>query len=85
MLSNTKSSRVQLTPSHAHLLLALFNNGYRLLWLGTSFSSEDFNLDARTDKVLTSVHEPLDGGNDEDDSKCCNTVVCCENQVSQTS
>ena len=73
MLSSIKSI-VYTQP--LDLLLVLFHEGYGLFWLGASFSSEDLNLDARADEVLTSVHEPLDGRNDKHDSKRRNAVVC---------
>jgi len=58
------------------LVLTLFNDGDRLLRLGASLSSEDFNLNARTNEVLAPVHKPLDSGDDKDDTECRNTVVC---------
>lgn len=53
-----------------------------LFRLGANLSGEDFDLDARTNEVLAPVHNPLDGGNDKDDSKGSNTVVYDEHQVS---
>lgn len=47
-----------------------------MLRLRTSFSGEHFNLNAGADEVLSSIHEPLHGGNDKDNSECRNTVVC---------
>jgi hypothetical protein len=54
----------------------LFNNWDRLLWLSSNLSVEEFHLNTWTDKILASVHNPLDGGNDKNDTKCRNTVVC---------
>jgi hypothetical protein len=54
----------------------LFNNWNRLLWLSTSLSSEDFHRYTGTDEILASIYNPLDDGNDKDNTKCRNTVIC---------
>jgi hypothetical protein len=33
------------------------------------------DIDTRTGEILSSVHKPLENGDDDDNSKCCNTVI----------
>lgn len=54
----------------------LFYNWNRLLWLSTSLSIEDFHRYTGTDEILASIYNPLDDGNDKDNTKCRNTVIC---------
>lgn len=54
----------------------LLNNWNRLLWLSTSLSIEDFHRYTGTDEILASIYNPLDDGNDKDNTKCRNTVIC---------
>lgn len=58
------------------LILMLLNNWNRLLWLSTSLSIEDFHRYTGTDEILASIYNPLDDGNDKDNTKCRNTVIC---------
>lgn len=54
----------------------LFNHWNRLLWLSTNLSIENFHLDTGPDEILASIYKPLDDGNDKDNTKCRNTVIC---------
>lgn len=54
----------------------LFNNWNRLLWLSTGLSIEDFHRYTGTDEILASIYNPLNDGNDKDNTKCRNTVIC---------
>jgi hypothetical protein len=37
--------------------------------------SIESDIDTRTGEVLSSIHKPLENGDDDDNSKCCNTVI----------
>jgi hypothetical protein len=41
----------------------------------TSLTRKHFHLDSGPDIVLTTINDPCNGGNDEDDTKGSDTVV----------
>lgn len=46
-----------------------------LMLRGHDVQGINSHIKARTSKVLTSVDDPLEHGDDDDDSKSCNAVV----------
>ena len=78
MLDVAQSSHIicSISWGSGYLILMLFNNWNRLLWLSTGLSIEDFHRYTGTDEILASIYNPQNDGNDKDNTKCRNTVIC---------
>jgi hypothetical protein len=64
-----------------HLLLSSSSPFSSGLWMEERISpvlvsiSLSMLIDTRTGEILSSIHKPLENGDDDDNSKCCNTVI----------